>query len=543
MQILADSLLLAPADLQDLLLQLLALADVKGDAARPNGPPRLALAFKEGAAAHQQPAHGAVRQRDAVLYVFGAQPSWIAGLPGHVAKQGTVVRVHVNGHLVRIELELVVQPQPEEGLVLGRAVGLAGHQIQLVDAEASRLSRKAQPFLGLAPCFFGALLLGDIDDDAQEPLTLAVGSRQTPGARQHPALALFGMQDAKFQVHVAARLDGPPVGRCDPSAVLGVHQGQKLREATHRGRILDAYDVAPLFSHEADSTRQITPPDADAPDALRKSQLRFPFTERDLGLLTLGDVSAGPDPFDHLARRVAHRHAARQHIAVARVCREDAVLDFVQALGRYRPPPNLVRPGPVFGVNPAEPIPGLGFRFAVPSDDAALQAQLPFPVWGQPPHGGGGGLDQCTVTRLARPQRFFRLLALDQPGSLLHVEVRQAQVPLGGPVRLPKMRREHAQRSPVATEHWRRLHRPVASRSGSGPERGVGWVGFGILNDYPLPPPQGQAAGSHARRHGPAVVKELRPKAALGDDFQGFSLPVVELNVTKVSALKGNGGL
>ena len=105
------------------------------------------------------------------------------------------------------------------------------------------------------------------------------------------------------------------------------------------------------------------------------------------------------------------------------------------------------------------------------------------------------------------------------------------------------MRRERAQRSPVATEHWCRLHRPVASRSGSGPERRVGWVGFGILNDYPLPPPQGQAAGSHARRHGPEVIKELRPKAALGDDLQGFSLPVVELHVTKVSALKGNGGL
>src|SRR6516164_10188758 len=159
MQILAHSSLLAPTDLQDLPLQLLALGNVKGDAARPDGSARLALPFKEGAAAHYQPARGAVRQHDAVLHVLGAIPLWIAGLPGHVAKQGTVVRVHVNGHLVRIEPELVVRLQPEEGLVLRRAVGLAGGQIKLVDAEASRLSRKTQPFLGHTQGFLDLLAL------------------------------------------------------------------------------------------------------------------------------------------------------------------------------------------------------------------------------------------------------------------------------------------------------------------------------------------------------------------------------------------------
>jgi hypothetical protein len=107
-QVVADAALLAPADFQDLLLQLLAPGDVKRDAARPDGPACPARAFEGNATAHQKPAHRAIRQQDAVLHILSAGPAWIAGFPGRLAHQGAVVRVHVDGHLVRIELELVV---------------------------------------------------------------------------------------------------------------------------------------------------------------------------------------------------------------------------------------------------------------------------------------------------------------------------------------------------------------------------------------------------------------------------------------------------
>src|ERR1700738_1027529 len=106
---------------------------------------------------------------------------------------------------------------------------------------------------------------------------------------------------------------------------------------------------------------------------------------------------------------------------------------------------------------------------------------------------------------------------------------------------LTKVRGNHAERFPTATEQRRGLYRAKAGGGGNRTVRRKVRIGQNIFYDDPLGALQGATTGSAAFVHGAEMVEKLLPEATLRHDLQRLSSLIVELNISQFRALQCDG--
>src|SRR5580704_16103731 len=103
--------------------------------------------------------------------------------------------------------------------------------------DAAGQNAQALEALGVAQFLLGALLRGDVDADARQPVRLPGAVRISPASSEHPAGFAAGVEIAEFDFKTALFMCGAGEGSLHRMAVVGMDEIEKrLGGAGERAR-------------------------------------------------------------------------------------------------------------------------------------------------------------------------------------------------------------------------------------------------------------------------------------------------------------------